>query len=67
MTKDLSKAIVNKSKTRNQYFKWPSRENLFPMKSAKNFCNNLIKTNKKLVTQKGFASNKAFWNKIKTF
>ena len=37
------------------------------MKSAKNFCNNLIKTNKNLVTQKGFASNKAFWNKIKTF
>ena len=37
------------------------------MKSAKNFCNNLIKTNKKLVTQKGFASNKTFWNKIKTF
>ena len=48
MTKDLSKAIMNKSKTRNKYLKWPSRENLLAMKSAKNFFNNLIKTNKKI-------------------
>ena len=32
MTKDLSKAIMNKSKTRNRYLKWPSRENLLTMK-----------------------------------
>ena len=41
------------------------------MKSAKNLCNNLIKTNKKSyfqkVTQKDFAYNKAFWNTIKPF
>ena len=48
MTKDLSKAIMNKSKTRNKYLKWPSRENLLAMKSGKNFFNNLIKTNKKI-------------------
>ena len=36
MTKDLSKAIMNKSKTRNRYLKWPSRENVLAMKSAKN-------------------------------
>ena len=39
------------------------------MKSAKNLCNNFIKTNKKCyfqkVTQKGFA--KAFWNTINSF
>ena len=34
MTKDLSKAIMNKSKTRNRYLKWPSRENFLAMKSA---------------------------------
>ena len=64
MTKDFSKVIMNKSKTRNGYFKWPSRENFLAMKSARNFCNNLIKTNKKSyfqnVTQKGFANNKSF-------
>ena len=71
MTKDLSKAIMNKSKTRNKYHKWPSRENFLAMKRAKNFCNNQIKTNKRVyfqrVTKKGFVSNKAFWNTIKPF
>ena len=33
MTKDLSKAIMNKFKTRLQ---WPSRENFLAMKSANN-------------------------------
>ena len=28
MTKQLSKAIMEKSKTRNKYLKWPSREKL---------------------------------------
>ena len=41
------------------------------MKSVKNLCNNLIKTNKKTffqkVTQNGFADNKAFWDKVKSF
>ena len=46
MTKDLSKTIMNKSKTRNRYLKWPSRKKFLAMKSAKN-CKNLIKTNKK--------------------
>ena len=71
MTKHLSKAIMNNSKTRNKYLKWSPRENLLAMKSAKNLCNNLTKTNKKSyfqkVAQKGFANNKAFWNTIKPF
>ena len=41
------------------------------MKSAKNPCNNLIKSNKKSyfqkVTQRSFANNKAFWKTIKPF
>ena len=27
MTKELSKAIMNRSKLKNRYTKWPSREN----------------------------------------
>ena len=69
MIKDLSNTIMNKSKTRNRYLKWPSRENFLAMKSSKNLCNNLVKTNKRSyfqkVPQKGFANNKAFWNTIK--
>ena len=49
------KAIMNKSKTRNRYLKWPSRENFLAWKSVKNLCNNLTKT------------NKAFWNTINYF
>ena len=45
--------------------------NVLAMKRAKNFCNNLDKTNKKFyfqkVTRKGFANNKTFWNTIKPF
>ena len=70
-TKDLSKAIINKSKTRNRYVKWPWRESVLAMKSAKSLCNNLVNIYKKSYfqkfTQKGFANNKAFWNTIKPF
>ena len=34
MNKELSKALMNKSKTRNKYIKWPSRENVLAMKRA---------------------------------
>ena len=62
---------MNKSKTRNWYLKWPSRETFLAMKSARNLCNNLIKTNKKSyfqkVTQEGFTNNKTFWNTVNLF
>ena len=68
MTKQLSKAIMNRSKLRNGYNKWPSRENFL---DYKNTCNNLNKFAKKSyfdkVTSKGFLSNKAFWNTVKPF
>ena len=47
MTKELSKAIMNKSRTRNKYLKWASRENFLAMKKAKNICNKLNKSNKR--------------------
>ena len=35
MTKQLSKAIVNRSKLRNRYIKWLSRDNVLDYKKAK--------------------------------
>ena len=71
MTKQLSKAIMNRSKLRNRYIKWISRENFLDYKKAKNTCNNLNKSAKKSyfdkVISKGFVSNKAFWNIVKPF
>ena len=64
MTKQLSKTIMNRSKLRNGYIKWPSRENFLDYKKAKNTCNNLNKFAKKSyfdkVTSKRFMSNIAF-------
>ena len=56
ITKELSKVIMNKSKPRNKYYKYPSRENFSGMKRAKNYCNNL-----------GFDNNKGFWDTVKPF
>ena len=39
MTKKLSKEIMNKSRLRNKYLKWPSRENFLAYKMVKNKCN----------------------------
>ena len=70
MTKQLSKVIMNTSKLRNRYIKWPSRKTL-DYKKAKNICNNLNKFTKKpqfhKVIRKVFVSNKAFWNTVKSF
>ena len=71
MTKQLSKAIMNRSKLRSGYIKWPSRENFSYYKKAKSASSNLNKFAKKTyfnkVTSKGFVSNKAFWNTVKPF
>ena len=69
MTKGLSKAVMNKSKSQNKYIKWSSRENLLAMKRAKNYCNNLTRTTRKNFFQRlaksGFANNTKFWNTVK--
>ena len=41
MTKDLSKVIMSKSKAKNKYLNWPSRENFISYKRTKNKCNSL--------------------------
>ena len=41
MTRELSKAIMTKSKVKNSYVNWPSRENFIAYNKAKNKCNSL--------------------------
>ena len=64
MTKELSKAVMVKSKARNRYLKWPSRENYVSHKKSKNICNSLTKKAKKIyfneATENGIMTNKKF-------
>ena len=52
MTKELSKAIMNKYKIRNKYRKWPSRENVLSLKEAKGFAINELSQLKKHTSMK---------------
>ena len=52
MNKSLSKAIMEKSRIRNKYLKWPSRENFLNYKKVKNKCNSLVKKAKKTIFSK---------------
>ena len=47
MTKQLNKAIMNRSRIKNSYLKWPSRENSLELKKAKHLCKSLNKKAKK--------------------
>ena len=68
MTKELNKAIMARSKIKNKYNKWPSRENFLPLKQIKNKCTNLTKTAKKQYFAKSDEdqplTNKSCWNSI---
>ena len=71
MTKDLSKAIMNKSKTKNKYLSWPSRKIFISHKKIKNKCNSLTKKVKrhffKQATKNGIMTNKKIWRTVKPF
>ena len=71
MTKELSKALMEKSKTRNKYLKWSSRESYVSYKKSKNKCNSITKKAKKTffkeATKDGIMSNKKFWSTVKPF
>ena len=43
MTKQLNKAIMDRSRRKNRYLKWPSRENFLELKKANHPCKNLTK------------------------
>ena len=66
MTKEQ---VMKRSKSKNFYFKWPSRESFLAYKNEKNKCTNMIKYSKKayfreITAKKG---SKSFWNAIKPF
>ena len=71
MTKELRKAIMDRSRYKNKYLKFPSRENFLNMKKVKNKCNSLCRKTKinyfKKCTENGISSYKKFWNFIKPF
>ena len=71
LTKGFSKAIMMKSKAKNQYVKWPSRENFLAFKKAKNKCTSINKNTKKdyfkEATKYGVMTNKEFWKRLKPF
>ena len=43
MTKNLSKAIINRSRLRSKYLKWSSRGDFLEYKKTKTLCNSLNK------------------------
>ena len=47
MTRELSKAIMTKSKVKNSYTNWPSPENFVAYKKAKNKCNSFTRKAKR--------------------
>ena len=71
MTKELSKAIMEKSKSRNKNLKWRSRENYVSYKKSGNKCNSLTKKAKKIffkeATKDGIMSNKRFCSTVNLF
>ena len=71
MTKDLNKAIMNKSKAKNKYLNWPTRENFISHKRTENKCNSLTKKAKrdffKEATKDGIMTSKKFWHTVKPF
>ena len=71
MTKEMSKAVITRSRFKSKYNKWPSRANLLALKQIKNKCTNLIKTAKKQYFTKSAENrpltNTSFWNSISLF
>lgn len=75
MPKELSKAIINRSKLANIYNKLLSREYVFACKKQKNLCNNLSKNLKyncfTKIAFNGVLRNKqfyqAFWQLMNNF
>ena len=71
MSKELSKVIMEKSKSKNKYLKWRSRGNYVSYKTSKKKCNSLTKRAKKIffkgATKDGIMSNEKFWSTVKPF
>ena len=68
MNKDLSKAIMTRSRLRNRYNKTPSQENLLAYKKQRNFCVKISRKTKRNdynnIKINKITDNKSFWNTI---
>jgi len=62
---------MRRSKCKNKYNKWPSRENYLSFKKARNYCNSLNRKTKrqyfKEASSEGVMNNKKFWDTLKPF
>ena len=71
VTKELSRAIMTRSRIKSKYNKWSSRENFLTIKRKKSKSTNLTKTAKKQYFAKYAENqpltNKSFWNSISPF
>ena len=69
MTKQLNKAIMDRSRIKNRYLKWPT-ENFLELKKAKRLSKNLTKKGKKQyfksVSSMDLTTNKKLWDVVKT-
>ena len=69
MTKEFSKAIMQRSKLKNEFNKCPSDENSRLYKQQRNYCTNLLAREKKNyfnnLDLKIFKDNKTFWQRVK--
>ena len=69
MNKIYSKAIMNKSKMRNKYNKWKSRENYLNYQKSKSHCKKIGYSAKrehlKKATENGIMTSKIFWDTVK--
>ena len=63
MTKELSKAIITRSRIKSKYNNWPSTENILALKQIKNKCTNLKKTAKKQQLAKSTENQQPLTNK----
>ena len=71
MTRELSKAIMNESKSGNKYHKWPSRENFLAIKRQSILEIAELNLQRKIILKRLlkriWVNNKAFSNTIKPF
>ena len=65
MTRELRKAIYNRSRLKNRQLKNPSTENRLNYKKQRNKCVSLRKKAIDTITKSGIISNKIFWNTVK--
>ena len=69
MSKKLSKAIMTRSRIRNRYNRWKSRENFLALKNAKKECKKISAEEKKnhfiRATENGIMRSKEFWKLTK--